>query len=130
MQEKLDVAETFLERVISQDSENVIAWTLYTMLYEQKGEEMNAYITLKKVIKLNQTQVLHEQQLAEAAEAAEDVSQSKKEDDIDEIKTEMASKSRNSKRGTLTQQPTKVKLLDGSNKSKSPGNNLKKFQFF
>jgi protein required for attachment to host cells len=29
---------------------------LYALLYEQKGQEMNADITLKKVLKLNQAQ--------------------------------------------------------------------------
>lgn len=57
MQEKYDTAETFLERVIAQESENVIAWTLYAMLYEQKGQELNADITLKKVVKMNQAQL-------------------------------------------------------------------------
>ena len=55
-QEKNDVAETFLERVIAQDNENVIAWTLHAILYEQKGQELNAEITVKKVLKLNQAQ--------------------------------------------------------------------------
>lgn len=56
MQEKLDIAETFLERVTAQENENVIAWTLYSMLYEQKGQELNADITLKKVMKMNHSQ--------------------------------------------------------------------------
>jgi hypothetical protein len=54
MQEKNDIAETFLERVIVQDKENIVAWTLYAILYEQRGEELNADITFKKAIKLNQ----------------------------------------------------------------------------
>ena len=54
MQEKNDVAETFLERVLSQENENIIAWTLYALLYEQKGQELNAEITLKKALKMNQ----------------------------------------------------------------------------
>lgn len=54
MQEKNDIAETFLERVLSQENENIIAWTLYALLYEQKGQELNAEITLKKVLKMNQ----------------------------------------------------------------------------
>lgn len=56
MQEKLDMAETFLERVTAQENENVIAWTLYAMLYELKGLDMNAEITLKKCLRLNQAQ--------------------------------------------------------------------------
>ena len=54
MQEKNDVAETFLERVLAQENENIIAWTLYALLYEQRGQELNAEITLKKVLKMNQ----------------------------------------------------------------------------
>jgi len=57
MQEKNEVAETFLQRVTAQDDDNVIAWTLYAMLYEQMGQEMNAEITLKRVLKINQVQV-------------------------------------------------------------------------
>lgn len=57
MQEKYDMAETFLERIIAQENENVIAWTLYAMLYEQKGQDLNADITLKKVLKMNQAQL-------------------------------------------------------------------------
>ena len=64
MQDKLDVAETFLERVTAQENENVIAWTLYMMLYEQKGQDQNAEITLKKVVRLNQTQLAEQQQAA------------------------------------------------------------------
>lgn len=55
-QEKNDTATTFLERVTAQENESVIAWTLFTILYEQRGEELNAEITLKKVLKLNQSQ--------------------------------------------------------------------------
>lgn len=61
MQEKLDTAETFLERVTAQESDNVIAWTLYAMLYEQKGLDMNAEITLKKCLKFNQIQYAEQQ---------------------------------------------------------------------
>jgi tetratricopeptide (TPR) repeat protein len=61
MQDKLDIAETFLERVTAQESENVIAWTLYSMLYEQKGQDRNAEISLKQVLKLNQAQYLDQQ---------------------------------------------------------------------
>ena len=53
LQEKNDMAEMFLERVTAQDSENMIAWTLYAMLYEQKGQELNAEITFKKAHKMN-----------------------------------------------------------------------------
>ena len=56
MQEKFDLAETFLERVCVQNSDNVVAWTLYAILHEQKGEELNAEITFKKAAKLNQSQ--------------------------------------------------------------------------
>lgn len=55
-QEKNDIATTFLERVTAQENDSVIAWTLFTILYEQRGEELNAEITLKKVLKLNQAQ--------------------------------------------------------------------------
>jgi Flp pilus assembly protein TadD len=55
MQEKYDLAETFLEKVTTQDSENVIGWTLLALLYEQKGQELNAEITIKKTLKLNQS---------------------------------------------------------------------------
>jgi len=54
MQEKNDMAELFLERVTAQDGENLIAWTLYAILYEQKGQELNAEITFKKAHKMNQ----------------------------------------------------------------------------
>ncbi len=54
MQDKFDVAEIFLERVTAQENENLIAWTLYSILYEQKNLELNAELTLKKVIKMNQ----------------------------------------------------------------------------
>lgn len=53
MQEKNDEAETFLERVTAQDNENVIAWTLYGMLYEQRGQDLNADITFKQTVKIN-----------------------------------------------------------------------------
>lgn len=61
MQEKLNLSETFLERVTAQDSQNVVAWTLYSILYEQKGQELNAEITLKKVLKMNQSQFIEKQ---------------------------------------------------------------------
>jgi tetratricopeptide (TPR) repeat protein len=61
MQEKYDIAETFLERVISQSGDNVIAWTLYAYLYERRGQELNADITYKRANKLNQ-QLLQQQQ--------------------------------------------------------------------
>lgn len=54
MQEKYDLAETFLEKVTAQESDNIIGWTLLSILYEQKGQELNAEITLKKTLKLNQ----------------------------------------------------------------------------
>lgn len=54
MQEKYEMAELFLERVTAQDGENLIAWTLYAILYEQKGQDLNAEITFKKAHKLNQ----------------------------------------------------------------------------
>lgn len=48
------MAETFLERVVAQESENIVAWTLYLILYEQKEEDLNAEITLKKLLRMNQ----------------------------------------------------------------------------
>jgi hypothetical protein len=130
MQEKNDIAETFLERVVAQDNEHVIAWTLYSILYEQKGQELNAEITLKKVLKMNQAHFAelqaslmntptHQAQLDAAAE------EERKEADeaaaavaAEEAKANEANKSRNSKRGTVSQQKVKS---EGSSKSKSPG---------
>lgn len=57
------MAELFLERVTAQDSENMIAWTLYAMLYEQKGQELNAEITFKKAHKMNQALNTHHDDL-------------------------------------------------------------------
>ena len=54
MQEKYDISETFLEKVTTQDTENIIGWTLLAFLYEQKGQELNAEITMKKTLKINQ----------------------------------------------------------------------------
>lgn len=73
MQEKNDVAETFLQRVTAQDDENVIAWTLYAMLYEQMGQEMNAEITIKRVLKINQVQVSELQAMLHNQLAAQSV---------------------------------------------------------
>lgn len=86
MQDKLDVAETFLDRVTAQEGENVVAWTLYAMLYEQKGQDMNAEITLKKALKINQN-LLAEQQAAlindsHVEDNAEHASSVRKEDGI------------------------------------------------
>ena len=53
MQDKNDMAELFLERVTAQDPDNIIAWTLYAILYEQKNQDLNAEITYKKAHKLN-----------------------------------------------------------------------------
>ena len=53
MQEKYDMAELFLERVTAQDGENLIAWTLFALLYEQRGQGLNAEITFKKAHKMN-----------------------------------------------------------------------------
>jgi hypothetical protein len=68
MQDKIDTAETFLERVTAKDMPNspasvssnddaanlnVIAWTLYAVLYEQKGLDLNAEITFRKAHKLS-----------------------------------------------------------------------------
>lgn len=55
MQEKYELAETFLEKVTAQENENVVGWTLLALLYEQKGQELNAEITMKKTLKLNQS---------------------------------------------------------------------------
>lgn len=54
IQEKYDLAETFLEKVTTQEPENIIGWTLLAILYEQKGQELNAEITMKKTLKINQ----------------------------------------------------------------------------
>jgi hypothetical protein len=132
MQEKNDVAETFLERVVAQDGEHVIAWTLYAVLYEQRGQELNAEITLKKVLKLNQAHYAElqasllaaSQTAAEAATATAEEERSKEAvDDVaaEEAKASEANKSRNSKRGGAPSQTQKGAKSDGSSKSKSPG---------
>lgn len=82
MQEKLDIAETFLDRVTAQENDNVIAWTLYAMLYEQKGLDMNAEITFKKVLKINQTQ--YAEQLAALSNAPNETSHA------DELPTDLS----------------------------------------
>lgn len=134
MQEKNDVAETFLERVTAQDPDNVIAWTLYALLYENKGLDLNADITLKKVIKLNQAQLAELQaSLApppppesvgeDEAAAAAAAQAAKKEEPLEtseESKIESQSKSRNSKRGTVTN-TAKNKVETLSKSPKSPG---------
>jgi hypothetical protein len=127
MQEKNEVAETFLERVVAQDNDHVIAWTLYALLYEQKGQELNAEITLKKVLKMNQAHfaelqasLLH----TPTHQATLDAEEERKEAEeaavlaAEEAKANEANKSRNSKRGTVSQQKVKS---EGSSKSKSPG---------
>lgn len=112
MQEKNDVAETFLERVLSQESTtNVIAWTLYALLYEQKGQDQNAEITLKEATKMNIAHLLeahgsHDLVVTEGNEEA------KKVDDespfvaggaeSSDSKIQVDNKSRNSKRATAT----------------------------
>ena len=55
MQEKYDLAETFLEKVTTQENDNINGWTLLALLYEQKGQDLNAEITMKKTLKLNQS---------------------------------------------------------------------------
>ena len=91
MQEKNDIAETFLERVLAQENENIIAWTLYALLYEQKGQELNAEITLKKALKINQAHLaelnaplngLNELAPSENAAAAEETSKKAEEGKI------------------------------------------------
>ena len=81
MQDKIDTAETFLERVTAQDAMNspssaiassddanlnIIAWTLYAVIYEQKGLDLNAEITLRKAHKLNTHTSGHLKQHAES----------------------------------------------------------------
>lgn len=82
MQERFETAETFLERVTAQESDNVVAWTLYAMLYERKGEEMNADITIKKVVKMNQIQVAEQQATNDSHIGEEAGEVSKREDGI------------------------------------------------
>ncbi|CAF0849700.1 unnamed protein product [Brachionus calyciflorus] len=123
MQEKYDIAEIFLERVTAQENEHVVAWTLHSMLYEQKGQELNADITLKKVLKMNQIQyseLMASLNIQPQHAETEDEAAKKEEELIDESKLHAESKSRNSKRGTLTN-PGKIKLNDPLIKSKSPG---------
>lgn len=130
IQDKHDTAEIFLERVAAQEPENLVAWTLYSILYEQKGLELNAELTLKKVIKLNQTllaetqnHLIQQNQLLNDNGAEEEMVSVKKEDgllDDDTLKPEQA-KSRTSlgKRSTA---PLKSKPDIMSSKSpKSPG---------
>ena len=68
MQEKYDESEIFLERVTAQENENVIAWTLYGILYEQKGQELNADITFKRAVKLNNVQYMEMLPIAQPAD--------------------------------------------------------------
>jgi hypothetical protein len=141
MQEKYDISETFLEKVTTQDTENIIGWTLLAFLYEQKGQELNAEITMKKTLKINQN-LLNETNLnASINQLTNDIdleaSMIKKDEGIfffnllsiqinNLIKTEGTieednvskadnlPKSRTSKRGTITQLPKQL------NTSKSP----------
>ena len=63
MQENFEIGEIFFDRVTSNDPENVIAWCLYAMFYEQTNQDQNADITFAKTIKLNQTiESLHEKE--------------------------------------------------------------------
>lgn len=130
MQEKNEMAELFLERVTAQDEDNLIAWTLYAMLYEQMGQELNAEITFKKAHKMNHAQHTQDVEVsnierelqASALKKAEE--EGNEDNDIMSKSEHTANKenrSRLSKRGTITQ--STQKLLP----SKSPKpNNLSK----
>ena len=130
MQEKYDESEIFLERVTAQENENVIAWTLYGILYEQKNQELNADITFKRATKLNNTQYMEMLPIVQTNvggnEAVGEEEATKKDDAdiVDDSKLlELQSKSRSSKRGTITQQ-TKTKSDSFSKSPKSPQGNV------
>ncbi|CAF5108196.1 unnamed protein product, partial [Rotaria sp. Silwood1] len=46
--ENNEVADLFFETATTEDSENVIAWTLYAIFQKHIGNEKNAQITLGK----------------------------------------------------------------------------------
>lgn len=107
---------------------------LYTQfLYEQKGQDLNADITLKKVLKLNQSQLIElqaalnnqlNQQLGIAPSTdapVEDEAAKKEEELIDDSKVQAEAKSRASKRGTITQMGKSGNQAGSSKSPKSPG---------
>jgi hypothetical protein len=96
MQENFEIGEIFFDRVTSNDPENVIAWCLYAMFYEQTNQDQNADTTFAKTIKLNQTiESLHEKEEEEQQKKDEEVI-----DDSNNKTSDSHPKSRSSKRGS------------------------------
>jgi hypothetical protein len=87
MQEKYEVAETFFDRVTCKESENVIAWCLYGMFYEQTQQELNAEITFNKTLVLDSA--LTELQLQQQAQFGS-IGQIKEEDETTRMENEDA----------------------------------------
>lgn len=117
MQEKYDIAETFFDRVTNRDSNNVVAWCLYAMLYENTNQDLNAEITFSKTIKLNNAIELAEQ--PQVSITNEDTDEHTTHDDTQNTSKLQDVKSRvPSKRGTS--QASKLKA-DIAKVSKSPG---------
>lgn len=95
MQENFDIAEIFFDRVTCNDTENVIAWCLYAMFYEQTNKDQNADITFAKTIKLNQTIEALQEHLEEQQKKEDEVT-----DDSNNKTSDSHPKSRSSKRGS------------------------------
>ena len=96
MQENFEIGDIFFDRVTCNDPENVIAWCLYAMFYEQTNQDQNADITFAKTIKLNQTiESLHEKEEDEQQKKDDEIN-----DDSNNKTTDSHPKSRSSKRGS------------------------------
>jgi hypothetical protein len=119
MQEKYDIAEVFFDRVTCNDSDNVIAWCLYAMFYEQTNQDLNAEITFGKTFKINQAiEALHDHHFNSAEEELKHHDENVNDDTINKA-TDLHPKSRGSKRGTS--QYSKSKADNIPKAPKSPG---------
>ncbi|CAF4294627.1 unnamed protein product [Rotaria socialis] len=65
--ENNEVADLFFETATTQDSENVIAWSLYAIFQKHIGDEKNAQITLAKAEKLQRAILKHEEEQTASA---------------------------------------------------------------
>ncbi|CAF0731760.1 unnamed protein product [Adineta ricciae] len=92
--ENNEIADLFFETVTTEDSENVIAWTLYGVFQKHIGNEMNAQITLAQAEKLQRAILKSEDdQAAALAQQSAPLTDEKREEEEKDRSAEEALKS-------------------------------------
>jgi hypothetical protein len=120
MQEKYEVAETFFDRVTCKENENVIAWCLYGMFYEQTQQDLNAEITFNKTLALDiSLSVIQLQQQAHLGS----IGQIKEEDEATRVDEDAIIEE-----ATIANKPSTIEAISKSRISKRTSTNqLSKF---